>query len=1042
MAHSLRFWLAIGLSSLIALSIATIVAILLGVLLPRLNAEVVSDNRNMGAAVSRQVDSFLDNAASEIESLGRDFAAADAAALSPARIRLQLDTLVNSLGPLEALYLVDAERRVADVGLPIERRKFRDELIGLDFSAREFIAQAQKNRQLAWSDTYLSLRGKIVVAVAIPWQSGDHGGTLVGELNLDYLSQHLAALGKVTEALPIIVDRRGHIVAHPEPGRALRQENLNQLALVKTGRSHPGTTERFELDQVDYIGSIFPTGAPGWHVLVAQPSERAFATVRSTLRSLAAGTLLSFVLALLAAALYGRRLTRRVAEFGRHVEAIAAGNYNAHLPASRAEELNNLADSMRRMAGAVLDREARLQDSEKRFRDVASISADWIWEVDNAGRYTFASESVRSLLGYAPEQIIGKTAFDLMPADLVPKIRAAFADIVRRGEPFRDLENVVLDAMGRRHVTLTSGAPVRDAAGQVVGYRGVDRDISERRRDEAALTLAASVFSASVEGICITDAEARIVSANPALSTITGYSSEEMVGKTPALFRSGRHDKEFYRAMWAQVKQVGSWRGEIWNRRKSGDVYPEWLSITAVKDASGAVTHYIGNFSDISERKRAEENIVFMAHHDALTRLPNRVLLDDRIRQAIAKSRRTGDHSAVLFLDLDRFKLINDTLGHDLGDRLLEQVAERLRAALRETETVARLGGDEFVVVIPEVAEIDRVAVVAQKLVETMTEPLAVAGHVLHVTTSIGIAVYPEDGEDAATLLRNADTAMYHAKENGRNNFQFFTKAMNAAVLERVSIENDLRLALERGEFRLFYQPQVDSRSGKVQGMEALIRWQHPTQGMVFPDRFIAIAEETGLIVPIGEWVLHEACAQARRWHDAGQSGLRIGVNLSARQFQAGGLRGQVVAALATSGIDPQTLELELTESMLMADPENAAKLLYQLAALGVRMAIDDFGTGYSSLAYLKRFPVTRLKIDRSFVRDLSSDPNDAAIVQAVVAMAGSLSMEVIAEGVETIEQLRYLEAHGCFAIQGYFFSRPKPAIEHDGFCFDMSLMA
>ena len=1036
MAHSIRFWLAIGLSSLIGISIVTIVAILLGVLLPRLNAEVEMDNRSLGVAVTRQVESFIDNAESQIAHLASEFSAG---AASTADRRLQLDTLVNAIGPLQALYLVDAADHVRDVGLNMDRRSSRDELIGLDLSPRPFIAAARQSGHAEWSDTYLSVRGTIVVAVAVPWKSGKDSGTLVGELDLQMLSQHMAAIGTVSGAVPIILDRRGNIVAHPEAGRALRQENLKQLPIVAACLAGHSGTEKFTHEAIEYIGSTMQAGAPGWHVLVAQPADQAYATVHSTLRSLAVGTLLSLGLALLAAALYGRRLTRRVAEFSRHVEAIAAGNYHAPLPSSRAEELNNLTRSMRRMANAVLDREERLHVSEKRFRDVASVSADWIWEVDAAGRYTFASESVLSLLGYTPEEIIGKTAFDLMPPEEAARVRDEFLGIVSRGEPFRDLENVVLDALGRRHVTLTSGAPIRNANGDLIGYRGVDRDITERRRDEQALMLAASVFSASTEGICIADANQRIVSANPALTAITGYSSEEIIGKTPAMFRSGRHDNEFYRAMWTKLATTGSWRGEIWNRRKNGDVYPEWLSITTIKNAAGQITHYIGSFSDITERKRAEENIVFMAHHDALTRLPNRTLLDDRIRQAIAKSRRSGERTAVLFLDLDRFKLINDTLGHDVGDRLLEQVADRLRGALRETETVARLGGDEFVVVIPEVAEIDRVALIAQKLVDAMTAPLGVGEHVLHVTTSIGVSVYPDDGENAATLLRNADTAMYYAKESGRNNFQFFTQAMNAAVLERVSIESDLRQALTRGEFRLFYQPQVDSRSGRVLGMEALIRWQHPRLGLVPPDRFIGVAEETGLIVPIGEWVLREACAQARRWHEAGRSGLRIGVNLSARQFQTADLYGQVLSALDASGLDPATLELELTESMLMADPESAAGLLQRMAGLGVRMAIDDFGTGYSSLAYLKRFPVSRLKIDRSFVHDLSSDLNDAAIVQAVVAMADSLGMEVIAEGVETIEQLRYLEAHGCFAIQGYYFSRPKPAVEHESFSYEVA---
>jgi diguanylate cyclase (GGDEF)-like protein len=450
------------------------------------------------------------------------------------------------------------------------------------------------------------------------------------------------------------------------------------------------------------------------------------------------------------------------------------------------------------------------------------------------------------------------------------------------------------------------------------------------------------------------------------------------------------------------------------------------------------VTHYTGSFDDISERKQSEAHIHFLAHHDALTRLPNRTLLEDRIRRALAKSRRDGTHTAVLFLDLDRFKLINDTLGHDTGDQLLTRVAERLSKVLRETETVARLGGDEFIIVIPDVADVESVALVAQKVLAVVAEPELIDKRPLHVTPSIGISIYPQDGADVHSLLRSADTAMYHAKERGRNNFQFFTEDMNQAVLERVSIENDLRIAIERGEFELFYQPQVDSRSGEITGMEALIRWHHPQRGLVAPNRFIPIAEETGLIVPIGEWVLREACRQAKRWHDAGQSGLRISVNLSARQLQQGDLGEQIAAILAASNLQPQTLELELTESLLMDDPLTAVKLLHALAALGVRIAIDDFGTGYSSLAYLKRFPVSRLKIDRSFVRDLSTDANDAAIVQAVVAMAESLKMEVIAEGVETVEQLRFLAAHGCFAVQGFLFSRPLPAAEFTSFRFSL----
>ena len=549
------------------------------------------------------------------------------------------------------------------------------------------------------------------------------------------------------------------------------------------------------------------------------------------------------------------------------------------------------------------------------------------------------------------------------------------------------------------------------------------------------MKLAATVFESGAEAVCITDASQRIISANRALCVMTGFTVDEMMGETPGLFRSGRHDRSFYQQMWLDIDQKGHWSGEIWNRRKSGEIYPVWLGISAVRDDGGLTTHYIGTAFDITERKSAEEQIRFLAQHDALTKLPNQTLLLDRIGQALNGLHRKECRAGVLLLDLDRFKLVNDTLGHDVGDRLLEQVADRLRQTLRETETIARLGGDEFVVLVPEVESIESLSFIARKIIDSLSVPYQLGETELQVTPSIGISVAPDDGDDPRTLMRNADAAMYHAKDLGRNNFQFFAQTMNVVVRERLSIENDLRRALERDEFVLHYQPQVNCRTGQVTGMEALIRWQHPRRGMVPPNDFIQVAEETGIIVLIGAWVLREACRQARIWHDQGLD-IRIGVNLSARQFQQADLMRQVRDALDTSGIDPGKLELEITESMLMEDPMAAAELLRQIATMGIRLAVDDFGTGYSSLAYLKRFPLHRLKIDRSFVRDISTDPNDAAIVSAIVAMAESLRMEVIAEGVEEAQQLHYLDRVGCCSIQGYFFSKPKPADQFSAFTY------
>ncbi|MDD5285963.1 MAG: EAL domain-containing protein [Desulfuromonadaceae bacterium] len=568
--------------------------------------------------------------------------------------------------------------------------------------------------------------------------------------------------------------------------------------------------------------------------------------------------------------------------------------------------------------------------------------------------------------------------------------------------------------------------------GEIYLFIGIMRDTEDLKRSEKELILAAKVFENMNEAIGVTDEYNNYISINPAFTKITGYTPEEVMGKNPMLMASERHDTEFYKRMWDSINENGEWHGELWERRKNSEVYPKWLSMVAVKDSQERLLNYISVFSDISERKAADERIHFMAHHDELTGLPNRALLHDRILQAIMSAPRLKRKVAILFLDLDRFKNINDTLGHSIGDLLLQSVAERLKGCMRSSDTVARLGGDEFIAVIPDLNDGAHAATIAQKILDSISNHFVIREIELHTTASIGISIFPDDGTANEELIANADVAMYRAKESGRNHYQFFAPAMNDSSYERLTMENKLRRALERQEFVLHYQPQVNSETGRIIGAEALVRWRHPEMGLVPPGMFIPIAEESGLIVSIGEWVLREACRQSKAWQQEGLSPIVLAVNLSAVQFRQKNLTEMVADALQTSGLEACWLELEITESGIMQNSESAINTLHSLKQMGLKLSIDDFGTGYSSLSYLKKFPIDKLKIDQSFVRDITTDQDDAAIVAAIIGMAKSLKLRVIAEGVETRDHLNFLNSNGCFEMQGYYFSQPVPADEFE----------
>ena len=545
------------------------------------------------------------------------------------------------------------------------------------------------------------------------------------------------------------------------------------------------------------------------------------------------------------------------------------------------------------------------------------------------------------------------------------------------------------------------------------------------------LSIAAVAFE-SQNGMTITDAQNKILRVNRAFTEVTGYSAEEVIGKNPQILSSGRHDAKFYAAMWENISRTGGWEGEIWNRRKNGEVFPEHLSITAVKNRDGAVTNYVASFADISRRKMAEEEIQSLAFYDPLTNLPNRRLLLNRLKKSLASCARNKQEGALLFIDLDNFKTLNDTLGHDIGDLLLQQVAQRLTSCARAGDTVARLGGDEFVVMLDDLGgyvleAAEQTKIVGDKIAATLNQPYHLASGEYHGTTSIGATLFNGQQQSVDELLKQADIAMYQAKKDGRNTLRFFDPQMQDAINTRAALESELRNALKNQQFHLYYQIQVDSSRCPV-GAEVLIRWIHPERGVVSPVQFIPLAEETGLILPIGQWVMEAACIQLKAWQqDALTRDLVLAVNVSAHQFRQANFVAQVQATVRRNAINPKLLKLELTESLLLENVEDTIATMNALNEIGIRFSLDDFGTGYSSLQYLKRLPLHQLKIDQSFVRDLASDNGDKAIVRTIIAMAHGLSLNVIAEGVETEEQRKLLLNMGCTHYQGYLYSKPVP---------------
>ncbi|MBF0368496.1 MAG: EAL domain-containing protein [Magnetococcales bacterium] len=925
------------------------------------------------------------------------------------------------------------------------------------------------------------------VAVPVHTPHEEPFGFIILNVDMGETLADIAALAHPPTQL-YLTNSQGDFLIHPQAGVAFAFEygeaaNLASLfsdlaqALAKMP-SLWGSRERHTEMVGEDVRSAIRIPIDPFHperylsLVMVTPREAALADVmamrkKSTLligSLLLIGTLLVFA--------FSRRLTRPLQQMTRAVERFSLGEADFQVPVESRDEIGVLAEAFQQMAQRITRDQMSLLNRERHIRAIMESALDGIFTTDRQGVILSANGAMAGLFGYPVEQLVGQNIKMLIPSphqESHERYLAHFLTLNRgQGEAggggfIREVEGVhqngqlipvalslshfvvgettiitgILHDISERKATLAALQDAHDKLEVRVQKRTralmesttrLEGEILERKRGEAKLRLLAKVFENTSEGILITDAQSHILDVNQAFTEITGYARSEAIGNTPRLTKSDRHDAEFYQEMWGTLLASGRWSGEIWDRRKDGSLYPKKLSINAVHDNDGLTSHYVGVFSDISQLKQTEERLERLAYYDALTGLPNRVLFKDRLNQECLQARRTGHRVAVMFLDLDRFKYVNDTLGHAFGDRLLVDVGNRLMGCVRESDTVARLGGDEFTIILGDCGSEERVGKVSEKILEAIQKQFVLDGKELFIGVSIGIGIYPDNGEDFDTLTKNADAAMYRAKESGRNTYRFFSEEMNAASSQRLDLEASLRLGLERGEFCLHYQPKVAMESGRIVGMESLVRWQHPEKGMISPAEFIPIAEETGFIVPLGEWILKTACRQAKKWLDAGFWDLTMAVNLSVRQFQHQDLLELVERVVRENGLPRGMLELEITESMVMGDVGQAVTVLEGLREMGIKLSVDDFGTGYSSLSYLKRLPIQTLKIDQSFVRDLSVSSSEAAIVAAIISMAKSLNLMVVAEGVENQEQVDFLRERGCDQIQGFFCSRPLPS--------------
>jgi diguanylate cyclase (GGDEF)-like protein/PAS domain S-box-containing protein len=909
---------------------------------------------------------------------------------------------------------------------------------GKNFAFREYIQQTLASGKPYISNPYISTQPHQHPVIMMTAPIFDRDGKLLAILaaSLDLMRDNF--LGKLA------AKKLGHtgylylttgdriMVMHPDKKRIFKPfPPGGNLAYDAAIAGFEGTRETVNTYGRRMYASFKHLQQKDWLLGANYPVEEALAPVAEFKRRMLLLALLGMAFSALLIHLLTGRLLAPILSLTRHMSHLSEKQGDQRLLAVRSEdEAGRLTRSFNDMVLTLDSRQAALQAQEALYHTVVRFATDFIYWREPDGKMRYVSGNSVQVTGYAPADFYGDAA--LLDDIVHPEDRDLWLQHTHNssdeGEPVATEFRIVRRDGEVRWVSHLC-QPVTDEQGGNLGVRGSHSDINARKQSESRLRLAGAVFESARESIMVCDADNRIIAVNPAFSLITGYSEQEVLGQNPRLLQSGQTGAGDYGEMWRSLSQHGYWQGEFHNRRKDGSDYYVLVAISVVRDEQGRPTHYVGIESDISAMKAAEDRIEHLAYHDTLTSLPNRLLLQERANLALALAHRRREELAILFLDLDRFKEVNDSLGHGAGDALLIEAGRRLSRLCRETDTVSRLGGDEFVLLILGVDE-NGAREVADKVLLAMREPFVVEGHSLGLSTSIGIALYPRDGSDMGELLKNADTALYQAKQEGRNAMMFYNREMNVATFEKLLLESELKRAIVNGELVTHYQPKIELASGRAIGAEALIRWQHPQHGLVPPGRFIPVAESSGLTWDIGRWVLGDVCRQLAEWRRQGLPPMCVAVNLAPRDFRNPQLPTLLHSLLASHDLPASALELELTESTLLDAGEGVLNNLLAIQHLGIGLTIDDFGTGYSSLSYLRRLPISVLKIDQSFVHDLELDADDRTLAGSIIALGASLSLGVVAEGIETLAQRDILYELGCKIGQGFLFSRPLPAEE------------